>query len=138
MTFFLPHVWFFRILSRRRGYRTRAHSVRASRFAQRTSREKLKRSWCACGRLSFSVMAIEVGATFNTFEEFRKALSDFQINNNVLFVTKATKKVEVVNARLSVGLERLDSKLKYANATYICKHGGVKRCSGTGIRPRQR
>ncbi|KAH8008730.1 hypothetical protein HPB51_003377 [Rhipicephalus microplus] len=83
-------------------------------------------------------MAIEVGATLNTFEEFRKALSDFQINNNVLFVTKATKKVEVVNARLSVGLERLDSKLKYANATYICKHGGVKRCSGTGIRPRQR
>lgn len=80
-------------------------------------------------------MAIEVGATLNTFEEFRKALSDFQINNNVLFVTKATKKVEVVNARLSVGLERLDSKLKYANATYICKHGGVKRCSGTGFAP---
>ncbi|XP_070395614.1 uncharacterized protein [Dermacentor albipictus] len=81
---------------------------------------------------------MEVGSRFDSFLEFERAFREFQVRNNALFVTKASKKTEVVNARLSSGLKRLDPKLKFANATYVCKHGGELRCTGTGIRPRQR
>nr|XP_050024996.1 uncharacterized protein LOC126519678 [Dermacentor andersoni] len=81
---------------------------------------------------------MEVGSRFDSFSEFERAFREFQVRNNALFVTKASKKIEVVNARLSSGLKRLDPKLKFANATYVCKHGGELRCTGTGIRPRQR
>ncbi|KAH8027138.1 hypothetical protein HPB51_002321 [Rhipicephalus microplus] len=64
--------------------------------------------------------------------------SDFQVATNTLFATKASKTVDVVNSRLSAGLTRLDSKLKFVNITYVCKHGGVVRKTGTGIRPQQR
>lgn len=83
-------------------------------------------------------MAFEVGTRFNSFAEFDRAFREFQLQNNVLFVAKATKTVDVVNSRLSVGLERLGKKLKYANATYVCKHGGERRCTATGVRPQQR
>lgn len=83
-------------------------------------------------------MALKLNATYDTFAEFEKAFVEFQVRNHVLFVTKATKTVQVVNSRLTPGLERLKEELKYANATYVCKHGGSARTTGTGIRPHQR
>lgn len=82
-------------------------------------------------------MALKLNATYDTFAEFEKAFVEFQVRNNVLFVTKATKTVQVVNSRLTPGLERF-KELRYANATYVCKHGGSASTTGTGIRPHQR
>lgn len=81
------------------------------------------------------IMAFKVGATFDMFVEFDREFREFQVRNNVLFVTNATKPVEVVNSRLTAGLERLKAQLKYANATYACKHGGSVRTTGIGICP---
>ncbi|KAL3191943.1 hypothetical protein MRX96_059446 [Rhipicephalus microplus] len=83
-------------------------------------------------------MGFEVGARFSCFSDFDRAFREYQLQNNTLFVAKATKTVDVVNSRLSVGLERLQKKLKYANATYVCKHAGERRCTATGVRPQQR
>lgn len=84
------------------------------------------------------IMAFKVGATFDMFVEFDREYREFQIRNNVLFVTKATKTKEVVNSCLTAGLQRLKAELKYANATYACKHGGSVRTTRIGIRPQQR
>lgn len=83
-------------------------------------------------------MEVFQGAKFDSFAEFDQKFRDFQVTTNTLFVTKASKTVDVVNARLSAGLTRLDAKLKFANVSYACKHGGTARKTGTGIRPHQR
>lgn len=81
---------------------------------------------------------MDEGAKFDSFVEFDRAFRDFQVRTNTLFVTKASKTIDVVNTRLSAGLTKLEAKLKFANITYVCKHGGVVRKTGTGIRPHQR
>lgn len=90
------------------------------------------------GQVGFAVMEICLGAKYDSFAEFEQAFRDFQVRTNTLFVTKASKTVGVVNERLSAGLTRLDTKLKFANVTYACKHGGAPRLTATGIRPQQR
>ncbi|KAL3224807.1 hypothetical protein MRX96_049418 [Rhipicephalus microplus] len=81
---------------------------------------------------------MNVGAKFDSDFEFDRAFRDFQVATNILFVTKASKTVDVVNSRLFAGLTKLGSKLKFTNITYVCKHGGVVRKTGTGLRPQQR
>ncbi|XP_075737794.1 uncharacterized protein ZSWIM9-like [Rhipicephalus microplus] len=81
---------------------------------------------------------MDEGAKFDSFVEFDRAFRDFQVTTNTLFVTKASKTVDIVNSRLSAGLTKLDAKLKFANITYACKHGGAVRKTGSGIRPQQR
>lgn len=83
-------------------------------------------------------MEIKVGARFASYDEFDRALRKLQLQTNALFVKKTTKSVEVVNAHLASGAVELDRKLKFANATFTCKHGGNHRTRGTGIRPNQR
>lgn len=81
---------------------------------------------------------MDEGAKFDSFVEFDRAFRDFQVTTNTLFVTKARKTVNIVNSRLSADLTKLDAKLKFANITYACKHGGAVRKTGSGIRPQQR
>lgn len=88
--------------------------------------------------LRAGAMTLELGATFRSFAEFENEFRQFQENNHVLFVTKSTKTVDVVNARLSDAVERLKPELKYANATFVCKHGGTVRRKAKGIHPNQR
>ncbi|XP_049517097.1 uncharacterized protein LOC119441311 isoform X2 [Dermacentor silvarum] len=83
-------------------------------------------------------MEIKVGARFASYDEFDRALRKLQLQTNALFVKKTTKSVDVVNAHLASGAVELDRKLKFANATFTCKHGGNHRTRGTGIRPNQR
>lgn len=54
----------------------------------------------------------------DTFAEFEKAFVEFQVRNNVLLVTKATKTVQVVNSCLTPGLEWLKEELKCKR--YLC------------------
>ncbi|XP_075729617.1 uncharacterized protein LOC142771693 [Rhipicephalus microplus] len=81
---------------------------------------------------------MDEGAKFDSFVEFDRAFRDFQVTTNTLFVTKASKTVDIVNSRLSAGLTKFHAKLKFANITYACKHGGAVRKTGSGIRPQQR
>ncbi|XP_064485129.1 uncharacterized protein ZSWIM9-like [Ornithodoros turicata] len=83
-------------------------------------------------------MPLKVGDKFHSYNEFETRLRDFQKEHNVVFVTKSTKSVAEANAKLSAGLARFDEKLKHANATFVCKHGGAPRSTGTGIRQHQR
>lgn len=92
---------------------------------------------CICV-LRAGAMTLELGATFRSFAEFENEFRQFQENSHVLFVTKSTKTVDVVNSRLSDAVERLKPELKYANATFVCKHGGTVRRTAKGIRPNQR
>lgn len=81
---------------------------------------------------------IKVGVRFSSYDEFDTALRRFQVRSNTLFVKKTTKSVDVANAHLVSGSVKLESKLKFSNATFMCKHGGPHRTTGTGIRPNQR
>uniref|UniRef100_A0A0K8RJX5 ZSWIM3 N-terminal domain-containing protein n=1 Tax=Ixodes ricinus TaxID=34613 RepID=A0A0K8RJX5_IXORI len=85
-----------------------------------------------------STMAIHVGAKFNSFAEFEQEFRVFQVTTNTLFVTKVSKTVGAANMRLTAGQAPFDAKLKFANVTYVCKHGGAARTTGKGIRPHQR
>lgn len=88
-------------------------------------------------RVNPSTMAIHVGAKFNSFAEFEQEFRVFQVTTNTLFVTKVSKTVGAANARLTAGQTPFDGKLKFANVTYVCKHGGAARTTGKGIRPNQ-
>ncbi|KAL3242588.1 hypothetical protein MRX96_021033 [Rhipicephalus microplus] len=55
---------------------------------------------------------MNVGAKFDSYVEFDRAFGDFQVATNTLFVTKASKTVDVVNSRLSAVLTKHDSKFK--------------------------
>lgn len=50
-------------------------------------------------------MSIQLGAKFGSYAEFDQAFKKFQVANNSLFVTKASKTAGVVNARLSADLK---------------------------------
>lgn len=83
-------------------------------------------------------MEIKPGAQFASYEEFDRALRKLQLETNAVYVKKTTKSVDVVNAHLTSGAVKLDEKLKFANTTFTCKHGGNFRTRGTGVRPNQR
>ncbi|KAH6926282.1 hypothetical protein HPB50_016374 [Hyalomma asiaticum] len=61
-----------------------------------------------------------------------------QLRTNALFVKKTSKSVDAVNSHLVSGAVKLEGRLKFANATFTCKHGGTQRTRGTGVRPNQR
>ncbi|XP_065291475.1 uncharacterized protein [Dermacentor albipictus] len=83
-------------------------------------------------------MEIATGARFDSYDAFDTALRHFQVQTNTLFVKKTSKSIDVVNAHLSREAVKLDSKLRFSNATFTCKHGGRHRTNATGVRPNQR
>ncbi|XP_070380684.1 uncharacterized protein [Dermacentor albipictus] len=83
-------------------------------------------------------MEIATGARFDSYDAFDTALRHFQVQTNALFVKKTSKSIDVVDAHLSREAVKLDSKLRFSNATFTCKHGGRHRTNATGVRPNQR
>lgn len=66
-------------------------------------------------------MSIQLGAKFGSYAQFDQAFREFQVVNNSLFVTKASKTVGVVNARLSADLTILMANLStYTQMWFMC------------------
>ena len=84
---------------------------------------------------------IEKNALFNSFDEFREALSMYEKETFSKFTILYSKSVQRRNEQIvrSKKGEKmlLDEKLKYANVQFVCKHGTTYVSKGRGIRPNQ-
>ncbi|GFO02863.1 Zinc finger swim domain-containing protein 3 [Plakobranchus ocellatus] len=75
-------------------------------------------------------MALNAGASFHTFQEFDEVLKQFQIQNNVVFSRKSSKKL--------TSYHPAQECLKYEYVHLECKQGKKRSTRSKGIRPNQR
>ncbi|XP_065680551.1 uncharacterized protein LOC136071688 [Hydra vulgaris] len=80
---------------------------------------------------------IKQGDEFDNFAEFENKLASWSAFTNILWTKCNSKTVTLANKGLSQNSKHFDEKFKFRNVTYLCKHGGVKRTKGKGIRPNQ-
>lgn len=84
-------------------------------------------------------MALHIGMLFSSFEEFKKALTQYEKDNNVKFVTGKSNSIDAINKTLTAqGVAAADlfqENLKYRYITFTCKFGGQQRIrTGKGER----
>lgn len=83
---------------------------------------------------------LEVGAEYESFEEFEEDLKSFSEHNFMLFVKDKSIKLNTgsQDGPRTRNKKMLPEKLIYKYLRYKCKQGGKRRFEGRGIRPNQR
>ena len=76
--------------------------------------------------------------TFNSYDDFEKALYSFSRENCVVFCFHKSESIESANKKLLENVKPYDMKFQYHSVRLKCKHGGEKRSNGLDIRSNQR
>ncbi len=85
-----------------------------------------------------SMSVLEEGSSFDSFEQFERALETYCKANYVVLCTSQSERVETANKHISESAKPYDVKFCYRSIRYKCKHGGDIRSKGKGIRSNQR
>ena len=86
-------------------------------------------------------MSLNVGDSFNSFEDFNKCLEAYAESHFVQYTKADSQSIEKANLKLAAGKAPFSERHKYRYIRLQCKHGErnkKKKTQGLGLRTNQR